>query len=152
MLDTDHLKMLLFFDIMFMTSRVMDLFIGFITKEGILEPRVSMVIMRNLSYDFCLELIYTFGPFFFDLNNLNSIIYFLFKFPRFNHLFTMAMKINKTIEYYCKSWTVFEIKRTVERFDIIQFMIQTCNCLHLLTCTQIMLCTHRNFDDSWMNG
>ena len=81
--------------------------------------------MRNLtgSYDFFMELIYTFGPFFFDVNNLNSIYYFLFKFPRFNNLFTMAMKVNKTIDFYCKSLTVFEIKKIVERFDILQFMI-----------------------------
>ena len=111
--------MLLIFDIMFMTSRVADLFIGFITKEGKLEPRVSMVLMKNLSYDFCMELIYTFGPFFFDLDYLNSIHYFLFKLPRFNHLFTMALKINKTIDHYYKSLTVFEIKKITARFDIL---------------------------------
>ena len=133
------------FDIMFFLSRVLDMFVGFKTKDGDYEPRVSMVVMKNLNSDFFMELIYTFGPFFFDLDNLNSIYYFFFKFPRFNHLFTMALKINHTIDYYCQSWTVFEVKRVIQKSEIIQFMIQTCNCLHLLTCTQIMLCTHRNF-------
>lgn len=134
-LDSDHLKMLLLFDILFMLSRVSDLLIGFRAKDGELEPRVSMVIMKNLSSDFFLELIYTFGPFFFDLNDFNSIFYFLFKFPRFNHLFNMALVINRSIDHYCKSWNVFEIKIKVEQFDILQFIVQTCNCLHLLTCT-----------------
>ena len=136
-LERHHLGNLLFFDIMFMASKIVDLFIGYYTKEGPLEPRFPMVLMRNLtnSNDFLMEIVYTFGPFFFDLNNLNSIYYFLFKFPRFNNLFMMAMKINKTINYYGKSLTVFEIKNIVKRFDILQFFIQTCNILHLLTCT-----------------
>lgn len=134
-LDSDNLKMLLMFDIMFMVSRFSDLFIGFRTNKGEKEPRLYMVILKNLSSDFFLELIYTFGPFFFDLNNLNSLLYFLFKFPRFNHLFNMAQVINHSIMYYCKSWNVFEIKMKVNQFDILQFIVQTCNCLHLLTCT-----------------
>ena len=118
-LDKDNLKLLLFFDIMFFLSRCLDLFIGFKTKEGEYEPRVSMVVMKNLGSDFYMELIYTFGPFFFDLDNFNSIYYFLFKFPRFNHLFTMALKINRTIDHYCKSWTVFEIKRVIKKSEIL---------------------------------
>lgn len=118
-LDKDHLKLLLMFDIMFFLSRVLDMFIGFKTKDGDYEPRVSMVVMKNLNSDFFMELIYTFGPFFFDLDNLNSIYYFFFKFPRFNHLFTMALKINHTIDYYCQSWTVFEVKRVIQKSEII---------------------------------
>ena len=96
-----------------MLSRFLDLFIGFTNKESEIEPRVSFVICKNLSTTFFLELIYTFGPFCLNINNLNSIYYFLFKFPRYNNLLNVSITINQTLDYYCKSWTVTEIKNTV---------------------------------------
>jgi len=35
---------------------------------------------------------------------------------------------------------------------ILQFALQTCINLHIMTSTQIILCIHRNFDESWMGG
>ena len=108
-----HLNTLLVFDFLFMLSRFLDLFIGFRNKDGQMEPKVSFVICKNLSITFFLEIIYTFGPFFMNINNLNSMYYFFFKFPRFNNLFEVSNTINNTLDYYCKSWTVTEIKNTV---------------------------------------
>ena len=149
-IDHDHLQTLLFFDIMFMLAKFLDLFIGFRNKEGELEPRLSMVIMKNLNQDFFLEIIYTFGPFSFNIDNLDSLVYFFFKFPRFGYLFNLSNVVNQTLDYYCKSWTEFEIKNKIRQFNILQFVIQTSNCFHLLACLQIMLATHRDFNSSWL--
>ena len=34
--------------------------------------------------------------------------------------------------------------------DILQFTLSTTINLHILTCTQIILCIHRDFSESWM--
>ena len=115
-LEPRHLRILLLFDIMFMLSRFLDLLIGFRTKEGDWEPNISKVIMKNLSTDFFLEICWTFGPFCLDIDHLNSIYYFLFKFPRFNNLMNISNVINRTLEFYCKSWTDSEKKRKVNQF------------------------------------
>ena len=47
-LEREHLGTLLMFDFLFMLSRVLDLFVGFKNKDGENEPRLSMVIMKNL--------------------------------------------------------------------------------------------------------
>ena len=114
-LEKEHLTTLLLFDFLFMFSKITDLFIGF--REN--EPRLSMVIMKNLSYDFFYELFYTFGPFCFDIDKLNSIYYFLFKLPRFGYLFKLSMIINQTLDHYCKSWTVYGIKSKTQQFSIL---------------------------------
>ena len=118
-LEKEHLTLLLLFDFLFMFSKITDLFIGFKNKDGENEPRLSMVIMKNLSYDFFYELFYTFGPFCFDIDKLNSIYYFLFKLPRFGYLFKLSMIINQTLDHYCKSWTVYEIKSKTQQFSIL---------------------------------
>ena len=92
---------------MFMLARILDLFVGFKNKEGEYETRLSMVIMKNLSWVFFLEIIYTFGPFFWDLDHMDSMIMFMFKFPRFGYLFNLSHVVNETLDYYCESWTEF---------------------------------------------
>ena len=149
-LDKQNLNALFIFDVMFMISRFLDLFIGFSNKDGQPEKKISAVIYKNFSSAFYFEIIYSFGPLFFDVDHIDSLYYFLFKFPRYNMLFDMSHIINRTLEYYLRNWTVFEIKNKVEQFNILQFAIQTFNTLHILTCSQIVLCLHRDFDKSWM--
>ena len=105
---------------MFLGQRVSDLFIGFKTKNGEYEPRVSMVIMKNLSYIVFLEMFYTFGPFFtHEKGDVDSLTYALFKLPRFIYLLNMSEVVHRNLEYYCKSWTIFEIKKKTKQFEII---------------------------------
>ena len=103
---------LLIFDMVFIINRFLDLFIGFVNKDGNNETKVWNVIYKNFSSDFYMELVYSFGPLFFG--EIDSTIYFIFKFPRYNMLFGISHVINKTLDYYLKNWTVFEIKNKVE--------------------------------------
>ena len=134
-LNNQNLKYLLLFDIIFVINRFLDLFIGFIDKHGKYEKNVLNVIYKNFGSGFYMELIYAFGPLCAELEELDSSIYFIFKIPRFKMLFEISHTINKTLEYYCKHWTVFELKKKVHHFNILQFIIQTFNTLHILTCT-----------------
>ena len=129
-----------------MLDRFIDLFVGFTNKEGEFEPKIIVVLVHNFSWDFTMELFYSFGPFMFNLNELNSIYYFLFKFPRYNKLFEMDTAVEIFLDYYGKNWNVFELKKAEKRFTLIQFFIQTINSIHLLTCTAIMLCIHRDYE------
>lgn len=105
------LSYLLIFDTMFMADRFLDLFVGFNNSDGEYEPKLVLVVMKNFSSDFYFELIYTFGPFFFNLQELNSIYYFIFKIPRYNRLFEMGAAVQRYLEYYGRNWNVFEIKK-----------------------------------------
>jgi hypothetical protein len=71
--------------------------------------------MNNWSSDFYFEIIYTFGPLMFNLDELNSAIYFLFKFPRYNRLFEIDNVVGVYLDFYGKNWTVFEITEIVKR-------------------------------------
>ena len=102
------------FDLFFMLDRFLSLFVGYYNKEDTYEPKVMVVIMKNFSSDFYLELVYTFGPFFYDLDKLNTILYFIFKIPRYSRLFSLEVTMNKYIEYYGSNWNEFEIKKTVK--------------------------------------
>ena len=95
------------FDIAFVIDRFLDLFVGFINKEGEYEPYLILVFFKNFSSDFYTEVLYAFGPLLFDLNELNSIYYFLFKIPRYNRLFEMGTAVNIYLDYYGKNWNVF---------------------------------------------
>ena len=44
--------MLLIFDVVFMTDRVVDLFVGYKNPDGIVEVSLPTVISRNLSFKF----------------------------------------------------------------------------------------------------
>jgi hypothetical protein len=108
---------------MFMLDRFLDLFVGFTTKDGDYEPKIIVVLVHNFSWDFTMELFYSFGPFMFNLNELNSIYYFLFKFPRYNKLFEMDTAVEIFLDYYGKNLNVFELKKAEKRFTLIQFFI-----------------------------
>ena len=114
-LKKENLAILLFFDIIFMANQFINLFVGFLNKQGEYEPRLVSVIMNNWSSDFYFEIIYTFGPLMFNLDELNSAIYFLFKFPRYNRLFEIDNVVGVYLDFYGKSWTVFEITEIVKR-------------------------------------
>lgn len=73
-----------------MIDAISNLLVGFYNKDGEYEPQVVAVIIKNFSSDFYMELVYTFGPLCFNLDELNSGIYFLFKFPRYNRLFKLG--------------------------------------------------------------
>lgn len=75
------------FDFVFIVDCILNLLVGFYDKKREYEPKLILVIMNNYSSDFLYELIYTFGPLFMKLNELNTILYFVFKIPRYNRLF-----------------------------------------------------------------
>ena len=126
---------LLFFDFVFLLVRVFDLLLGSKNSQGEYEHRLSIVVLKNLSYGFFFEIIYILGPFFYMDETIDSITYGLFKIPRILYLFNMPTIVTQNLEYYCKSYTAFEIRKKQKWFDKIQFMIQTFNCFHLLACT-----------------
>ena len=76
------------------------MFVGFWNKDNEYEPKIAVVIMKNYNSDFYMELVWTFGPFLFDLDKLNSIYYFLFKLPRYNRMFEIATAANKFLDIY----------------------------------------------------
>ena len=84
-----------------MINQFINLFVGFYDKEGVYEPQIVAVIIQNWSSNFYYEIIYTFGPLmFFDIEQLDSAIYFLFKFPRYNRLFEIDVIVNTYLDYY----------------------------------------------------
>ena len=84
---------------------------GFTNQEGEYEPKIIIVLFKNFSSEFYFELLWAFGPFYFDINELNSIYYFLFKIPRYNRLFEMGNAVNIYLDYYGKNWSVFQIQK-----------------------------------------
>ena len=95
------MQVLLVFDFIFMIDRVIDLFVGYYTPNGFLEHRIGATILQNLSTKFFLEIIMSFGPLFiFDLDNMNSLYYALFKIPRYSRLFEIDGQIAEILEYY----------------------------------------------------
>lgn len=87
-LNTDHIGLLLLFDIIFMMDRFFDLFVGFYGSNGE-EKRLSVVILQNISFKFFLEIVISFGPLFFGVAQMHSLHYALFKIPRYLRLFEM---------------------------------------------------------------
>lgn len=51
----------------------------------------------------------------FNLDELNSAIYFLFKFPRYNRLFEIDVIVTTYLDYYGKSLNVFEITEIIKK-------------------------------------
>jgi len=85
---------LMIYDIVFMMDRILDLFVGFINKEGQFENKLRNVITKNFSSTFYLEAFYAFSPLFlFNINQMQSMVYFLIKIPRFNRLFDMDQAV-----------------------------------------------------------
>jgi len=86
-LPKENLELLLVFDILFMLDRVFDLLVTFYKANGTMEANLADVIKYNISAKFFIEIFASFGPFLFDLEKLNSLIYALFKMPRYTRLF-----------------------------------------------------------------
>ena len=74
----------------------------------------------------------------------------IFKLPRYGRLFEIDNSINEILDFYGQTKTVFEIKNLRKQLSIIQFSVETFINLHIMTCIQIILCTHRDFENSWM--
>ena len=138
---------LLVFDFCFMMDRILDLFIGYTNKDGTEEFSIKNVIFKNFSSSFMLEIFYVLGPFvLLDLKNIKALAIFLLKIPRLNRLFEIDNAIICFVEYYGKDWTVFERKNIKGRLEMLSFTIETCVIVNFLTCCEIMLCTHRDYE------
>ena len=64
----------------------------------------------------------------------------------------MENTLDEILEYYGQTKTVFDIKRMRKSLSIAQFAVETFVHLHVMTCVQIILCTHRDFSVSWMGA
>jgi hypothetical protein len=83
-------------------------------------------------------------------DGINSLYYSFFKIPRYSRLFEIDAQIKSIITYYKEIMTVFEIKSLKYKLDISKFAIQTAINLHFLTCMQIIMCIHTDYEKSWM--
>ena len=143
--------MILFFDFCFLIDEIIDLFVGFINNQGQAEESLQNVIMKNFSSSFYLEIFYVFGPLILlDSYNMNALLLFILKLPRFNRLFEVDNAVQCFVDFYGKEWTVFEILVIKKRLEVISFTVQTSIAINLLTCCEIMVCTHRDYSKSWM--
>ena len=97
------------FDVTFMIDRIMDLLVGYYRPNGAEEHRLSHVIYSNLSSKFFIEIIVIVCPIIMYKYNSNSLLYLMFKAPRYIRLFEISGQINEILEYYAESKTVFEI-------------------------------------------
>ena len=83
-------SLLAIFDVFFFTDRCVDLCLGFLNAQGFVEPDLVEVISKNISSSFYFELVYTFGPFFMNPTENDSLYYLAFKFPRYLRLMESA--------------------------------------------------------------
>ena len=61
--------------------------------------------------------------------------------------------IGEYLQYKAVSKTVFEIKQMERSFDILKFILSICSNLHIMSCTQILICKSTgNFESSWMGS
>ena len=150
-LSKSNLQLLLLFDIIFLGDKIIDLFVGYYDNLGKPEKLLWRVLVKNFNSNFLIESGIVIIPLLLDPDHLNSIIYFMLKIPRYIRFFEMENCIAEYLAFYGQNKTVFEITRAQDIAKIIQFSVQTAIILHLLACTQIMLCTHRDFTKSWMS-
>ena len=109
--------------------------------------------MNNISFKLFLEGFISLAPLFMD--NITALIYALLKILRYGRLFEMDAIISNIIEMQAATKTVFEIKIMEKRSELFKFILSTCCNLHIMSCTQIMLCKARGeqkYPDSWMGG
>ena len=151
-LDPMHLQILIIFDVAFMLDRVLDLFVGYYNPNGLQEHRLSHVIYQNLSAKFFVEILIIACPIILNYFNENSLYYLGFKILRYSRLFEIDNQISEILDFYGQSKTVFDIKRMRKQMNILEFGLETFIHLHMMTCIQIILCTHRDFDKSWMGA
>lgn len=139
---------------MFMLDRVLGLFAGFTNSNDEEERKLYKVLAHNISNKFFIEIFVSFAPqIFFETSTMNTILYSVFKLPRYLRIFEMDDQIDQITEFYRPRCNVTELKKITHALDILKFLATTLINLHLLTCVQIVLCKHRsNFEDSWMGG
>lgn len=138
---------------MFVIDRSADLFVGSYKLDGQPETRLWAVLQKNYEHKFILEIVASFGPLFLDTTNLNSILYALFKVPRYFRLFELDSQIQEIIEYLEGTRSYNERKSIERTLEILKFFTSKTIILHFFTCMMIVLCQHReNWEDSWMGN
>ena len=151
-LSEDKLTLLTCFDFTFMIDRILDLLVGFYKPNGEEEYRLAYVILNNISSKFFIEIFVIAVPIIIYQSNKNSLLYMLFKISRYSRLFELPAQIDEILEYYGDHKTVFEIRNIKYQLNIVLFITDTIINMHIFTCIQIILCTHRNYEESWMGG
>jgi hypothetical protein len=143
---------LLVFDTIFMLDRFLDLFVGHYNRNGKLEHRLYQVFVTNLSFKFFFEIFISVAPFYTHLqHSIKAYWYAIYKIFRYSRLFEMDAIINNYIESYAESNTVFELKKMERNFDILKFILSTCCNLHIMSCTQILVCLS-DYPSSWLTS
>jgi hypothetical protein len=100
-LSEQSLNMLIYFDVIFMIDRFMDLFVGYFNPNGIMEHRLYAVIFANISPKLFLEFLIGFGPIMVtDMTVTKSMWYALFKIPRYSRLFEIDGQIADILDFY----------------------------------------------------
>lgn len=64
-LSNDSLRVLIYFDLIFMFDRFMDLFVGYFNPNGIMEHKLYAVIYANITPKLFIEIFIGFGPMIF---------------------------------------------------------------------------------------
>ena len=138
---------------MFVIDRIADLFAGFYRPDGQMENKLTNVIEHNLSSKLFLEFVISFGPLVWEKFYNNTMIYALFKVPRYVRLFEIDNQIEEILDYMSTSRNVSEIDKIKRYLSFMEFGVSTLINLHLLTCLMIMLCKHRSdYAITWMGA
>ena len=78
-----------FFDIIFIVDGILNLFIGFYDKDGVYEPKLVVVIIKNYSNGLLFELIYYLLPIYIGIEDIDTLLFFCLKIPRYARLMDM---------------------------------------------------------------
>jgi len=60
-------------------------------------------------------------------------------------MFEFENQITDILEYYGQTKTVNDIKKLESFLSALKFAVETIIYLHIMTCSQIILCTHRDY-------
>jgi hypothetical protein len=100
---TVDIDLLMIFDYIFLTDRFTDILVGYINEENKLEPSITKVIFKNLSFAVFIELGITVIPLMFHdvfiSGEWNALLFFAIKAPRFLRLFEMEDQIYEIMDY-----------------------------------------------------
>jgi len=136
-----------------MLDRFLDLFVGYFDSEGFLEPSVFKVVKQNLSFKIFLEAFISFGPLALPMRwQEDPVIYLGCKMLRYGRLFEMDTQVKEILDHYGEGKSAVEIKVMEGKFDLLQFLLSIFINLHFLTCSQIILCKHGRYEESWMGA
>ena len=82
---------------------------------------------------------------------MTSFHFAIIKLIRYSRLFEMDSTISDIIEKQAQTKTVYEVKQIERMFDLFKFALTTSVNLHIMSCTQILLCKSRgDYENSWM--